>query len=296
LAIVTLLLAACVIQPLPQTDAAPAGEEEIAETAVEATGTPTPVPEPTATPGPPPERILFIGSSLTYSNMGVDEHLKVMAASSEPPLIIETKADTIGGAILKVHWESGGAQEAIREGDWDVVVLQESPHRLEGPDDVHTFYEYARRFDQEIKNAGARTLLYMTWETPHADWIDTDTIVAAHRHIAEELGAEVSPAGMAWKRAVEQRPDLNLYDRDRVHPSILGTYLTVNVLFATLFERTPVGHSYRPPDIYPDPDSVAKAQKGYFQRLRDEYEISDEDAEFLQRVAWETVLEYQVGQ
>jgi hypothetical protein len=243
------------------------------------------------------ENILFIGNSLTFWNNGIDEHLRAMAALTKPPLSIETRANTIGGAILRTHWKTGTAQETIREGDWDVVILQEDIPEI-SEHDMAVFYGYARKFDQEIKDAGARTLLYMTWEYPRLDWIDTDGIIAAHRHIGEELGAQVSPVGLAWKRAVEQRPELNLYDSDREHPGILGSYLTVTVLFATLFERSPVGHSYRPPDVLPDPESVDPDQVNMelLQEQRDKYEISEEDAEFLQRIAWETVQEYQAEQ
>ena len=243
---------------------------------------------------PPPKKVLFIGNSLTYWNMGVDEHLKTMAAMSDPPLIIETKAETIGGAVLKENWDSGTALNTIREGDWDAVVLQEDiPELYRYDNDIETFYAYARQFDQEIGATGAQTYLYMTWAYPRLGWIDTDGIVDAHRQIADELGAGVAPVGLAWKRAEAERPDLNLYDRDGEHPSILGTFLTVNVLYAMLFGQSPVGHAYRPADIHPDPDTVAPAFRGAIEEQRVAYAISEEDAEFLQRIAWETVQEYQ---
>ena len=59
---------------------------------------------------------------------------------------------------------------------------------------------------------------------------------------------------------------------DLVHPSIHGTYLAVNVVYATVFGESPVGLAYVP-----------------------EY-ITEEEAAFLQRIAWETVEEYQAQQ
>ena len=78
---------------------------------------------PTATPEPP-NRILFIGNSLTASNLGIDSHMIGLAASASPALTIET-SNVLNRGYLYEHWETGKALEAIQEANWDVVVLQE---------------------------------------------------------------------------------------------------------------------------------------------------------------------------
>jgi hypothetical protein len=75
----------------------------------------------------------------------------------------------------------------------------------------------------------------------------------------------MAPAGLAWKRAMEQRPSLNLYGPDREHPSMAGTYLTTAVLYATVFGKDPSSSTYQPSGI------------------------SAEDGAFLRRLAWEIV-------
>lgn len=51
---------------------------------------------PTATPEPP-DKILFIGNSLTFWNHGVSNHFKQLAASANPPHVITADETTMGG-------------------------------------------------------------------------------------------------------------------------------------------------------------------------------------------------------
>lgn len=233
------------------------------------TSPPTPTPEP-------PNRILFIGDSFTFWNGGIDYHTKSLAASANPPLTIETSHVARGGFLLEEHWKLGEALEAIQKGNWDVVVLQEDT--LESGYEEEKFYEYMRKFDEEIKNAGAQTVLYMPWEYEAAPGLPmtTEDIAQVYANIGAELDVRVAPVGLAWKQSIQEQPDLKLFDYDDVHPSIGGTYLTVCVLYAIIFGQSPVGLFYLPP---------ADGFLGW--------DLTEDDAAFLQRIAWETVVDYQ---
>jgi len=239
----------------------------------------------TATPEPP-DQILFIGDSFTQWNFGIDGHMQGFVASANPSLPIETSSVARGGYQLVEHWNTSGnpARQAIQEGNWDVVVLQEDPSE---PDyDEQTFYEYTRKYNDEIEKAGAETVLYMPWEwKTSSTQITTEDIAQAYNNIGAELGVKVAPAGLAWQRALQERPDLNLYDDDLIHPSIHGTYLTICVLYATIFGQSPIGVSYRPVDMLPEDDLLFST--------REKWQMTDEEAAFLQRIAWETVADYQ---
>jgi hypothetical protein len=229
-----------------------------------------------------PVKILFIGNSLTYENEGLDIHMKRLVDSSDLPLNIETETVVRPSAPLESLWKNTNAREAINEGDYDVVVLQEDIPLT----DVETFHEYARKFDAEIKEAGAETVLFMAW--PHRGGLETGTtelIAQAHRDVATELGIDVAPVCLAWKRAMEERPELDMFSTDEVHPSLYGTYLAVNVVYATVFGESPVGLAYVPPDRN-FAVSTGKVTRG----------MSEEEAAYLQRIAWETVQEYQAQQ
>ena len=53
----------------------------------------------------------------------------------------------------------------------------------------------------------------------------TAQLAEAYTRAANDNGAYVIPAGLAFARAIERRPQLNLYVADKRHPSVAGTYL-----------------------------------------------------------------------
>ena len=207
-----------------------------------------------------PARILFIGNSLTFWNGGLWTHLEQMAGRDTPAVAITTGRSVFPGAFFKSLWERREPRDAIRTRRYDVVVLQEDLPETK----VAEFRDHARRFVAEVRQSGARPVLLMAWAYPRLGWITMAQIAEAHREAAAELKVDVAPAGLAWQRAMELRPSLNLYAPDREHPSIAGTYLTTAVLYATLFGKDPSSSQYRPNGI------------------------GDEDGVFLRRLAWET--------
>jgi hypothetical protein len=139
---------------------------------------------------------------------------------------------------LRTHWNAGVARKAIREGRYDSVVLQEqSTLPVKNATRMH---ENVRLFDEEIKAAGAKTTLYMTWarlSAPESQQAITD----AYTDIGRELGATVVPVGRAWQRFLRQHDRPVLHDKDQSHPTPAGSYLAACVFLAALFQKNPVG-------------------------------------------------------
>jgi hypothetical protein len=242
---------------------------------------------PTATAQPPtatPDstiRILFIGDSHTKNHRGLGIHIEGMAASANPPTIVEGETIAMGGASMWSHWVGPQVVPTIQKGNWNVVVLQENLR----PDgyDRQEFFEYTRNFHEEIQNIGAETILQMSWTPESEDPLRIEAIATDFRDLSAELGVKVAPVSMAWKRANAERPDLDLYGRDRRYANISGTYLTTAVLYATIFAESPEGLSHKPSDLIGGEESA----------LYEQWQMSEEDIAFLQRIAWETVVDYQ---
>jgi hypothetical protein len=288
LALVLLWLAACAGVPTPEQAAT---QQAVAVATEAAPPTHTPIP-PTVTPTPElPSSVLFIGDSDAF---WLDKHMKNLVASEDPPRAVETLGVTSGGASLEEHWMITLGLKAIEEGNWDVVVLNEdlTYHWSH----VDKFYEYAAEFDQEIRQNGAQTVLYMPqpWKRKTDRLVATEDLAEVYGKLGAELGAKVAPAALAWQRSIQERPDLELYARDEIHGNLHGAYLSLCVLYATIFERSPVGLAYHLSDI--PQGSQEYIGRHSFEGGLDYRAISEEEASFLQRVAWETVQDYKQPQ
>ncbi len=79
----------------------------------------------------------------------------------------------------------------------------------------------------------------------------------------------MAPVALAWQRAMAERPDLGLYLWDKIHQDMCGGYLAAIVVYATVLGKSPIG--------------LASVPLG----------VMEDEAAFLQRIAWETIDAYQ---
>ena len=112
----------------------------------------------------------------------------------------------------------------------------------------------------------------MTWPYERLDWVTLEEIAKAHRDIQNELKLSVAPVGVAFQRALVQRPSLDMLIDDKEHESIHGTYLAACVIYSSLFGESPAGLSY--------------TSSG----------VSIEEAAYLQGIAWDIVQEWNTRQ
>src|SRR5688500_5153026 len=103
-------------------------------------------------------KLLFIGNSFTQRNNLPGLFAELAAARG---LSVTHELISVGGALLRTHWNAGKAGEAIATGGYDFVVLQEQstlPVK-----NANRMADNVRLFDETIKRAGSKTVLYMTW-------------------------------------------------------------------------------------------------------------------------------------
>jgi hypothetical protein len=88
-----------------------------------------------------------------------------------------------------------------------------------------------------------------------------------------ELHADLAPVGLAWEKALERDPSIDLHHLDERHANPVGAYLTACVFYAVLFNASPEG-------------LPARIQiKG---KIR--LDLDKDRAQFLQKLAYETVF------
>jgi hypothetical protein len=197
----------------------------------------------------PAKRVMFVGNSYTYFN-NLPAIVQALAKAGGRSLEIVMFAP--GGWKLKDHWEKGGARQALREGRWDFVILQDQSTlgvdlyvdgktRVDG-DGI--FRPYALTWSREIAKAGATPVFFLTWAR-QASPEDQDRLTYAYMTAGRDSGSRVAPVGLAWKRVREEHPEIGLFQSDGSHPSAAGSYLAACAIYSALFDENPDGLPHR---------------------------------------------------
>jgi hypothetical protein len=218
--------------------------------------------------------VLFIGNSHTYLHY-MPQMLVKLAGAADRGFTLQADQITGEGASLQWHWNNSPTREKIRSRQWDFVVLQD---RSGGPlEELESFRSHARLLDGEIRRQGAQTVFYMTWANKSRPG-NQKTLADAYGQTAAELGAGLAPVGQAWEKARALDDELNLYHIDDRHANPTGAYLTACVFYAFFFNTSPEG-------------LPATLQIEGKIRL----DLAEDRAAFLQRIAFETVTNLEVG-
>ncbi len=179
-----------------------------------------------------PQRILFIGNSLTY---WTDLPQRVAGVAKATGRAAEVDMVAFPAFSLEDHWQDGRALAAIRKGGWDIVVLQQGTSAHE--DGRIQLIEYAKMFAGPIREAGAKPALYQVW--PLSDRPrDFPAAIQSYRLAAKAIDALLLPAGEAWFRVLGEAPRTKLY-ADGIHPSSLGSDLAALAIYFALFPAGP---------------------------------------------------------
>ncbi len=231
-----------------------------------------------------PRSEIFIGNSFFYYNNGMPGHLTLLEKAADPEHKQDYRATmvTIGGSGFDWHdVESYFRPNAIGNYSFDehnniifnkldklfdVAVMMDCSQCPIHPQLKDKFTEFAKKDADIVRAHGARPVFFMSWA--YADKPEmTAQLAEAYTVAGNANNALVIPAGLAFARAIQKQPELNLYAPDKRHPSLAGTYLAACTVFAALTGRSPVGNAY-----------LAG--------------IDEPTARFLQTTAWETVQAY----
>jgi hypothetical protein len=231
-----------------------------------------------------PKTEMFVGNSFFYYNNGMPGHVSLLEKAADPEHKNDYRATmvTIGGSGFDWHdMESYFRPHAIgyygfddnnnvvfekREKIYDAAVMMDCSQCPIHPQLKSVFTDYAKKNAEIVRAHGATPIFFMSWA--YADKPEmTAQLAEAYTAAGNANNALVIPAGLAFAKARAKQPELNLYQPDRRHPTLPGTYLAACATFAALTGRSPVGNSYHAG-------------------------LDEPTAKFLQEVAWETVQEY----
>jgi hypothetical protein len=67
---------------------------------------------------------------------------------------------------------------------------------------------------------------------------DFENVMKSYALAADTTHALLLPAGLAWKKMLDEDRNFPLYSDDGLHPTIHGSLLAAMVIYATLFKKT----------------------------------------------------------
>ena len=234
---------------------------------------------------PAPNTLLLVGNSFFYFNDSMHRYLGGMVAEGMPELRGKYRATsvTISGAGLNWHDidaylkpGSGMASYSFTADNkvvfnsfdkpYEALIMNDCSQCPLHPQLKGLFHEFAKKHSDSAAKRGARPILFMTWH--YQDMPEMTAQLAEQYTIAGNANdALVIPAGLAFARSVAKSPGLNLYNADKRHPSLAGSYLGAATIYAAVYGKSPAGLKYRA-------------------------ELDETTAAFLRQTAWEAVSDY----
>ena len=183
-----------------------------------------------------PMRILMLGNSLTYYN----DMPAMLAELTGAEVVAHTK----GGARLSEQLDASSQMgsstlQALSEGGWDYVVLQEQSTLPIRKSDV--YLNSVTKLSELAKESGAKTIIYATWPfyegAPRLTEIGLtpdemgQQLRASFQSTASSTGSLVADVEGAFENA----PAIDLlYAQDGVHPSAIGSRLAAETIAKTI--------------------------------------------------------------
>ena len=183
--------------------------------------------------------ILMLGNSFTFTN-----HMPQMLADLTGAEVVY---HTRGGARLSEQLNpntrlGSQTQAALRNEQWDYVVLQEMSH---GPITApKSFFSSVEQLCRQIRSNGAVPILFATWAYQRGGAKLTDKgwdydemarkLSEAYHKAAQENDALVADVGRQFYQLADTQA---LYAADGVHPSELGSRIAAETIAAVIRRR-----------------------------------------------------------
>jgi hypothetical protein len=227
-----------------------------------------------------PYKVYFIGHSL-YGCGNVPAAVQFLSEAAKVDRPIKGTVYLRGGATHQNYWETPEVMNRLRQEPWDIVAIAGNVNDMANPDKVNL--EYAKKLDNECKKRNIRVLEYLAWPWVNVsgDQVFEKRMKAQEAfnqpliQLAKETGATLMPCGPGLVNVIKKdRKFMADFHYGDVHVSLLGSYFTACVIFATIYDKSPEGL----PSVF------------------HEYNIDKETARILQVTAWETVQEWQKAQ
>lgn len=229
-----------------------------------------------------PASALYIGNSFFYFNNSLHSHVGALIAEGLPNFKHRATSVTISGSGFDWHDVDSyfrpnaiggysfdaGNNVVFNKLDklFDLAIMMDCSQCPLHPQLKGVFKNDAKKNSDIVRKHDAQPVFFMSWAYEDVPSMTTP-LAEAYTQAGNDNNALVIPAGLAFARSIQQKPEVKLYVADKRHPTLAGTYLAACTTYATLFKKSPVGLSYNAG-------------------------LAPETARHLQTVAWEAVQDY----
>jgi hypothetical protein len=221
-------------------------------------------------------KVLFVGNSYTFVN-NMPSLFKDLACDAG--YNVEVTAATKGNYRFLNHASDASTLGAIDSRQWDFVILQNHSlipsHR---PADVTTTslpHTLTLANAISLNNTATQIIYFVSQGREKGDIQNcpgyplvctfaghTAALITGYGIYQTFTGGQLALAGSAWEMVVDDTnapfDSGDLWASDNSHPELLGSYLTTCVLFATVFNQSPLG--------LVTPDDITEAHASYLQQ------------------------------
>ncbi len=229
-----------------------------------------------------PHSAIYIGNSFFYYNNSLHNQVTRLIHAGDPKYRFRSTSVTISGSGSDWHdvgsyfrpnaigrYSFNTKNEIVfnkLDRLFDLAIMMDCSQCPVHPQLKAVFFEKMKQHADTVRKHGTKPVFFMSWAYADAPEM-TAQLADAYTTAANNSDAFVIPAGLAFAKSIERRPQLNLYVDDKRHPSPAGSYLAAATTYGALFRKSPVGLKYTAG-------------------------LDQETAEFLQTAAWQTLQQY----
>ncbi|MDD2797668.1 MAG: PKD domain-containing protein [Bacteroidales bacterium] len=211
------------------------------------------------------KRILFLSNSYIYTTnpMNIADIL-VNIANSAGDAVVYDKIVGSGWSLLN-HVNNPPSMDAIRQGNWDFVSMNEYSHKSSFSPAIFATetFPYAKILNDTINkyNPCGETIFYQTWGYKQGDdtYCPYDPGVCTYEQMDDRaqvnymslglnLDAIVNPVAAVRRLFRTNYPSVELYSDIYGHPTAAGSYISACCFYTTMFRKDPTLISYNYPE------------------------------------------------
>jgi hypothetical protein len=213
--------------------------------------------KPSRTSVDKPESIMWVGNSFFYYNNSLHGHFGRLASSGK----VRTRSSSVTISGSGIDWhdmasllrpDGVGRYSFVGDNEirfnrpgrqFDTTIMMDCSQCPIHPQLGAVFHDTVKKHSLLLKAQGVRPVLFMSWA--YKDKPEMTAQLAEQYTLAGNANdALVIPVGLAFAHAISKDATLELYQDDKRHPTLEGTYLAACTSFAALYGQSPIGFSY----------------------------------------------------